>query len=163
MSGFDDIVRRSLTEFAAESLCSDWRGRREREAVSLYVFRHLLREVRPDSVLRDPAQITIEFPVPQVAESGKLQVCKDIVIWSEPAMSCWDDDGQPTVAPSVILEWKFGAVGTFAPDVEWLRSFSKAFPGFIGYAVTANRPGAGALLRCDRIAAGEVHPAWINL
>lgn len=60
--------------------------RREREAESLFVFGHLLREVDPGGFLRDPAQIGIEFPVPQLVagatgaitsrSSCKRQVCK---------------------------------------------------------------------------------------
>ncbi len=42
----DDVLRSALTSFAEEALASDWRGRREREAVSLFKFGHLLREVR---------------------------------------------------------------------------------------------------------------------
>ncbi len=171
MTELDDIIRRALSSFANESLDSDWRGRREREAVSLFVFGHLLPETRPDSVLHDPAQISIEFPVPQVevqqALSGRVgsksQVCKDIVIWPAAAMTCWDDADRATVAPAAILEWKFGVRSVFQPDVDWLQAFSTVYPSCIGYAVAANRPGGPFLVDCARVAKGKAQPDWLRL
>jgi len=64
MTQIDDIVRRALVSFATQDLNGSWTGRREREAVSLFVFGHLLREVDPTGFLCDPAQIGIEYPVP---------------------------------------------------------------------------------------------------
>ncbi len=165
----DDIIRRSLTSFAAEALASDWRGRREREAVSLFAFGHLLREVRAEGALYDPAQITIEFPVPQVTgrdgvpASTKSQVCKDLVIWSHPGMTCWDEAGKPTVPPAAILEWKFGLPTVYEPDVEWLQAFTKLYPETVGYAITANRPGGGLLLECVRVAEGVAEREWLRV
>ncbi len=128
MADLDNAIRQSLTEFASSSLSSDWQGRREREAISLFAFRHLLAQVRPGSALHDLAQITIECPVPQVAEHGKAQVCKDLVIWPRPAMTCWDSDGMPRVAPSAIVEWKFCIRHMSAYDIKWLQAFSRFLP-----------------------------------
>lgn len=165
----DVVVRRSLISFAHETLASDWRGRREREAVSLFAFRHLLREVRADGVLHDPAQITIEFPVPQVtgrsdaSAPAKSQVCKDLVIWSHPEMTCWDEAGKPTVPPAAILEWKFGVPTVYEPDIEWLQAFTKTYPETVGYAITANRPCGVFLLDCARVAEGVAEREWLRL
>lgn len=169
----DEIVRRSLVSFATESLSGGWTGRREREAVSLYVLGHLLREVRPDSVLHHAAQIGIEFPVPQVSRvaattisgrgGAKTQVCKDIVLWSRPGMTCWDEAGAPTVAPMAILEWKFGVEGAHEPDVAWLSAFAESNPGFVGYAVSANRPGSPFLVEAVRVVANSVERGWLRL
>lgn len=173
MTQLDNILHRTLLSFAAEALDGSWTGRREREAVSLFVFGHLLREVNPMGFLRDPAQIGIEFPVPQLdvvkvtAISGrtgsKLQVCKDVVIWSKPRMTCWDSKGCPTVAPSAILEWKFNAPAVYGPDVAWLQSFSATHSGFVGYAITANPPGGRFKLSCTRVEEGEIEPEWLFL
>lgn len=163
MSGFDHPVRSSLTEFANESLAGDWRGRREREAVSLYAFRHLLRRVRQGSALHDAAQITIEFPVPQVTPGGKKQVCKDIVLWPSPAMTCWDASGHPSVAPAAILEWKFGRTSVHEQDIRWLQAFTSTYTACTGYAILANRPGKQFLLRCDRVESGQVEQSWLVL
>lgn len=91
-------MQHSLSEFAAKSLGDPLRrGRREREAISLYVFRYLLREISPGRFLRDAAQIGIEYPVPQIVSheasraSGRLirktQVCKDVAIWAKPGVT----------------------------------------------------------------------------
>lgn len=162
----DDIIRRSLTSFAEEALAGDWRGRREREAVSLFAFGFLLREANAGGTLHDPAQITIEFPVPQVTErdgawaSTKSQVCKDLVIWPRPAMTCWDDEGKPSVPPAAILEWKFGVPTVHEPDVEWLQTFTARYPETTGYAIAANRPGSAFLIDCVTVANGVVEREW---
>lgn len=163
MANLENAIRQALMEFASTSLVSNWQGRREREAISLFAFRHLLAQIRPGSALYDPAQIAIEYPVPQVTEHGKAQVCKDLVIWARPAMTCWDSDGMPRVAPIAIFEWKFSVRRMSTYDIKWLQAFSRLYPGCVGYAVAANRPGAQFLLRCDRVEHGEVQPQWLNL
>ena len=172
MTGLDDIIRRALSSFAAEALDGSWNGRREREAVSLFVFGHLLRHVGPSSFLHDPTQIGIEVPVPQVVietnesnargSARKLQVCKDVVIWPRPRMTCWDSEGKATVAPAAILEWKFNFPYNYHPDLVWLKEFSIVYPGFIGYSVTANPPGRDFKLSCIRIADGDGE-VWLIL
>ena len=169
----DDIIRDSLVSFAKEALAGEWTGRREREAVSLYVFGFLLKQVRPVGILHDPAQIGIEFPVPQVpgtAETNgggrhreKSQVCKDLVIWPRPAMTCWDVAGNPTISPLAVLEWKFGIEKTSRHNLEWLKAFSKNRPEFTGFAISANRPGAAFLLRAVRVSKGEADFDWLTL
>jgi hypothetical protein len=69
----------------------------------------------------------------------------------EPAMTCWDVNGFPNIAPAAILEWKFGASKAHESDIEWLRQFTVKFPQTIGYAVTANRPGSNFLIDCIRV------------
>lgn len=159
-----------MVSFAQNTLAGSWRGRREREAVSQFAFGHLLQEVAADRFLSHPAQIAIEFPVPQVDAGDaqqdrvcKAQVCKDLVIWPEPGMTCWDAEGLPTVPPAAILEWKFGAAAVHEPDIEWLRMFTLRFPSTTGYAITANRPGAPFLLDCVRIERGAVVREWLRL
>lgn len=160
----DDVVRNSLTRFAEEVLAGSWRGRREREAVSLYAFGCLLKEVHPAGFLKHPAQISIECPVPQIADGPnvKRQVCKDLVLWPEPGMTCWDDDGLPTVPPASILEWKLGVCVSVA-NLGWLSGFAERYRDFIGYAVTANPPDRSFVLNCTRVASGTVERDWLLL
>lgn len=170
---FDNIIRDSLVSFAKEALAGDWPGRREREAVSLYAFGFLLKQVRPSGILHNPAQIGIEFPVPQVSGTAEMngrnrhrekpQVCKDLVIWPRPAMTCWDEAGNPTISPLAILEWKFGTETTSRNDLDWLTAFSKNRPEFTGFAISANRPGAAFLLRAVRVSQGEADFDWLTL
>lgn len=110
----DTIVAQSLQSLAHELSVGAWKGRREREVVSLFCFGHLLRHCRSASLLYDPAQLAIEVAVPQILGQrgltgkvrSKAQVCKDIVIWPQPRMTCWDNDGKATVYPLSVIEWK---------------------------------------------------------
>jgi hypothetical protein len=159
----DAVISRSLTGFVRDLAEGNWTGRREREMVSLFVFGHLLREVAPGGFIHDTTQIGIEVPVPQVARSAhsKMQVCKDVVIWPKPLMTCWDTDGNPTVGPAAILEWKLDEESR--RDIDWLQAFSKQHLHFIGYAVVA-RPRSGAfILSCARIENGRVAGNWLRL
>jgi len=78
-------------------------------------------------------------------------------------MTCWDAFGLATVAPSAILEWKFGASAICEPDVAWLKAFSVEHPGFIGYALTANTPSINFRLSCTRVTAGTAKSQWVHI
>jgi hypothetical protein len=160
----DELIRESLTAFAAD-LGDRWTGRREREAVSLFAFGYLLPRVRPDGFLRDPTQIGIEVPVPQLpadaSERRKNQVCKDLVLWPEPRMTCWGPEGTASVAPRAILEWKFNEPAVHPPDVQWLTAFSARYPGFVGYAVTADQQERNFRLSCTRVTGGKAESDWL--
>lgn len=123
----DDVVRASLTDMLSWIREARWRGR-EREAVSLYSFGFLQKHFNPGQLLHNPAQIGIEVAVPGVgSRNRKKQVCKDLVIWAEPAMNCWDALGSATQTPLAILEWKVSQRDTAGPsayDVDWLTRFS---------------------------------------
>ena len=170
INNLDEVIRSSLSSLVAGFSANNWTGRREREVVSLFCFGHLLRECRPDSFLHDAAQISIEVAVPQLAgqigrtgkSTSKDQVCKDVVIWPRPRMTCWDSDGKPTVRPISVIEWKHneGAISEY--DVDWLREFAAATEDFVGYAVSTNHGGPHRFrLSCTRIHCGEVQSGWL--
>jgi hypothetical protein len=164
----DVLVHSSLTTLA-EDLSAGWMGRREREVVSLFCFGHLLRHCRPGTFLHDPAQIAIEVAVPQISGQTSLtdkpisknQVCKDIVIWPGPRMTCWDSAGAPTVRPSSILEWKHNESDVSGYDVRWLEEFSASNDDFIGYAVCTNSIAQDFSLSCTRVHRHRVHSRWL--
>lgn len=147
----DAIVAQSLQSLARELSGGAWKGRREREVVSLFCFGHLLSHCRPASLLYDPAQLAIEVAVPQIPgqqgltgkPGNKTQVCKDIVIWPQPRMTCWDDHGKATVRPLSVTEWKHNEKAVSTYDMSWLCAFSSEHPEFIGDAVCTRHP-AGA-------------------
>jgi hypothetical protein len=62
-----------------------------------------------------------------------------------------------------ILEWKWGMDSVNLRDVEWLKSFSLAYPQFVGYAITANPPSGRFKLSCTRVEAGKVQPGFVYL
>ena len=170
MRDIDEIVQHTLSAFVEDIKASAWSGRREREAVSLYAFRHLASAVRVGSVLHDVAQIGIEVPVPQLAVGSpvhrmatkpKAQVCKDIVIWPEPAMTCWDNAGRPTVFPTAIMLWKTGAQPA-KRDIQWLQHYSVDRRNFVGYAIAMSGYARRIHLRCARVSNGEIEPTWLD-
>jgi hypothetical protein len=166
----DAIIRSALTSLIEDISAGDWTGRREREVVSLFCVGHLIQRVRPDTFLHDLRQISIEVPVPQVTgqvsrtgkPSSKTQVCKDVVIWPKPRMTCWDGNGKPTVRPTSIIEWKHNEGDVFAYDVDWLREFSMGSEDFVGYAVSTNQRDSHPFrLSCTRVYGGETQSQWL--
>lgn len=169
MSSPDESIRSALVAFADELLDGSWSGRREREAVSMFAFGPLLKQVEPGGFIENPMQIGLEFPVPQVTlpeEDGqgkKSQVCKDVVIWDDPRMTCWDSQDLPTIAPAAILEWKFSSNRVWERDVNWLKAFTNEFPDCVGYAVTGNQPRSSFTLSCTKVADGQAQPEWVHI
>jgi hypothetical protein len=161
----DGIIRQSLASLGQELLGGRWKGRREREVVSLYCFGHLLPCCGSGTILHNPTQIAIEVAVPQI-EAGprhKDQVCKDIVLWPRERMVTWDDAGVASVSPISIIEWKHHKRRVSERDVEWLSSFSEGKPMFVGYAVCSNYPAEGFTLSCTRVALGVRQDRWFHL
>ena len=149
----DEIIVQSLTSLADELSQDHWRGRREREVVSLFCFGHLLRHCAVGSVLYDPAQISIEVAVPQIRGQARLtkratskaQVCKDIVLWPRPRMVAWDDARKATVHPMSVVEWKHNERIVSDYDVKWLRQFSsenRTFALAMPFVLTAPPKGS---------------------
>lgn len=174
MSGLDDLeaaVRASLESLADELKAGEWRGRREREVVSLFCLGHLIRRCRPGSALFDPAQISIEVAVPQIdgqreltgRSHSKSQVCKDIVIWARPRMVAWDGEGVASVPPMSVIEWKHNESRVSEYDMSWLREFSALHSDFVGYAVCTNNPARSFTLSCTRIANGRAYERWLHI
>lgn len=103
-ASLDRVLRGFLHRFTDEIFKRGWRGR-EREAISLYAFGYLARN--RSGLLRHPGQIGIEVAIPQLpGRSRKRQVCKDLVIWPRPMMTCWDKAGAPVVHPLAVVQWK---------------------------------------------------------
>src|SRR5437879_4179613 len=159
-----------MSSLVQDLSANDWTGRREREVVSLFCFGHLLGKCTRDRFLHDVTQISIEVAVPQVTgqigrtgkTTSKDQVCKDIVIWPRPRMTCWDSEGKPTIRPTSIIEWKHNEGVLSGYDVDWLREFSGGTGNFVGYAVSTNygRPH-NFRLSCTRIYDGEAQSEWL--
>jgi hypothetical protein len=143
----DAIIKKSLQYFLEGINTKKWIGR-ENEAVNLFVFSYLVKEIKPNSILFDSGQIGIEVAVPQINSTDernkqKTQVRKDLVIWGKPFMTCWDEKKNPTNCPISILEWKFMGFREkqknrkkgFEKDIKWLKDFSRDKVDFVGYAI----------------------------
>lgn len=169
LTEIDRVMRDSLLAFSADVSEAGWSGRREREAVSLFVLRHLAGAVRPGTFLNDVAQIGIEVPVPQLPKGNhihsgkrpKAQVCKDIVVWSKPAMTCWDESGEPTVYPAVIIEWKSARFPN-ERDIRWLSEYATGRLDFVGFAVATSGYGVDLVVRCARVSTDGVTREWFD-
>jgi len=157
------VIRQSLSEFVGDIFESGWFGR-EREAISLYTFGYLLRYCNKNNFLKDAKQIGIEVAVPQLSvPNAKTDVCKDLVIWPKPAMTCWNNLRQHVNYPSAILEWKTNTTVISKRDVEWLSAFSQLAPNFVGYAVSLDLKHRNFRLSCARIYQRKIIYDWLLL
>lgn len=167
----DEIMRQSLNALSEEISGSGWNGHREREVVSLFCFGHLVGHCVSGAVLYDPAQISMEVPVPQIrgqtgltkAATSKDQVCKDIVLWPRPRMVTWDNERKASVSPLSVVEWKHNSGRVSDYDVRWLREFSTQTSDFVGYAVCTNRPARRFALSCTRVTGGQIAERWLHI
>lgn len=161
-TSLESLLRESLLEFAQTVSATNWYGR-EREAVSLFAFGFLGPRCRWGSPLTSPTQIGLEVAVPQLQEPGRKElVCKDLVIWPEPAFTCWDESRQPSRRPLAILEWKIGGPEASADDVDWLRRFSSGSETFRGIAVAMVPDGERTTLNASLVVGGKVEPEWLR-
>jgi|SRR5262245_49962615 len=167
------VIRESLSSFAVESAPP---FARERELVSTFVFAHLLRHVRVDGPIASPGQIGIEVAVPQrrkpEARRRDPDVCKDVVIWAAPGMTCWNQAGRPALFPAGILEWKSlnqkdSAASArrklereYPADCDWLRWFVSASPGSQGFAVLVDSRWATRRVRVARFSTDREEADW---
>ena len=166
MRVLDNIIRDSLTEFTEYVFQTNWYGR-ERETISFYTLGFLQKYCEPSTIFRKSTQISIEAAVPQLREPGrKSQVCKDLVIWPEPGMTCWNDKRQPVNYPIVIIEWKTDRASISKYDVNWLKKYScmpEVSDRFIGYAVSFDLDYKKFRLSCTRVHQGSVISEWLVL
>ena len=163
MADLDNDIRASLASFVDDVFTNNWRGR-EREAISVYAFGHLVPRCGDGRLLRSPTQIGIEVAVPQIpGGSAKRQVCKDLVLWSEPGQTCWDAAGHPTIYPMAIMEWKANRGSISLDDIGWLESYSKRRPSFVGFATCLDLKAREFRLACARVESGHANRDWLRL
>jgi hypothetical protein len=168
MSNVDEFVTAAATEFVQDVFAEPyWRGR-EHEAVSHFAL-FLQRQCREQRVLHNPAQIVIGGCVPGVPElNPKGRVNKDMVLWPQPRMSCWNADWIVANIPMAVLEWKVFRLPKLTPkmsayDLHWLQHFSRHRPDFVGYAVALDLRARKWRLRVDRVQNGSTHEEWLRL
>jgi hypothetical protein len=163
MSAIDVPIKKSLEEFVEDIFTKSWWGK-EREAVSLYTLGYLVKQCSADSVLFDPAQIGIEVKVPKPNSFGsKKEVCKDIVIWPEPGMNCWNEKRESIQEPLAVMEWKVNESRVSEYDLEWLCAFSDNRPNFTGYALCLNLNKPESRLHCIRVQNQKKELDWLRL
>ena len=162
IDALDMLIRDSLLDLANFVARTSWHGR-EREAVSLFAFGFLLPRCQPAGPLREPTQIGLDVAVAQIPGPGrKTHVCKDLVIWPEPAGTCWDTSGNPTKIPLAILEWKARTDLMCDYDETWLRDYTANALELCGYAVSINPGGPKTTLSVSRVNAGVIQRNWLR-
>ena len=92
----------------------------------------------------------------------KAIVCKDLVVWPEPAGNCWDESGAATRKPLAVLEWKARTDTLSRYDEEWLLDFSNYAPSFLGVAISIDPRGAATTLIASRTRGGALTPDWVR-
>ena len=179
ITSLDSLIKSALMSFVRD-LHHYRRRRREHEIVNLFVFGHLIPKSRGSSVIKHLTQIGIGAAVPQLerlwGRRRKSDVCKDIVIWPEHGMTCWDTDGEPKHFPLSVLEWtslneheRGGSLPKkkrekYAEDLKWLRDMScwtaRRKLSFVGYRVFVDQKISPIEVSVDRIYKGKAILDW---
>ena len=177
VAAVDLAVSTALETFFEDLHDQPWHGR-ERELVSLFAFGHLVPAATPPHGPFAPSQLGIEVAVPQLKTVGgrrtKPDVCKDLVVWSQPRSTCWKEPGDNSRYPLAVLEWKsLNNVGRrerrsqklreHEGDLAWLSATSRLVSPFIGYAILVDLAGPGISLQCSRVESGLVVSQWLSL
>src|ERR1039457_5442821 len=137
-SGIDSIITTCVRQLVADPHVRGWCGK-EHNWVSYFTHRYLINQCRPDSILRELAQIAIEVGVAQPPEYARPTVNRDLVVWAEPGSTCWNDQWSPSCHPLAIVEWKVHRPGHRNADVIkerlWLRQYCAWQHDVIAYAI----------------------------
>jgi hypothetical protein len=150
----DLLIENSLGALATDEHARNWNAK-ENDWVSYFTFRYLLQHCRSDGVIRHPAQIAIEVGVGQPKSYGAAKaVRRDIVIWPEEGMTCWDKSWEPVRHPLAIIEWKVHRVGRKNRLVErerqWLRSYCREHLTIVCYAIEVDGTTDSRPITCSR-------------
>lgn len=169
LAQIDSVIRDSLIAFVDDVFRSAWKGR-EREAISLYAFGYLQTYATNSGVLNDATQIGIEVTVPSDRSlNPKGRVCKDLVLWRAPRMTCWNADWEAVNYPLAIMEWKAFRLPTSKPhvsqsDVDWLRQYSvHCLSAFVGYAVGLDLLQRQFRISVTRVERGHAQEQWLEV
>jgi hypothetical protein len=132
----DALIRDALKEFIEDLGTCRWRGK-EHDCVNRFAHGFLLPRCVPSCFLHHPTQICIEVGVaqpPGIGSGGAAR--KDLVIWAEPWMSCWNEKWEPVNCPVVVMEWKVALPGKKLRfnrhDRQWLKGFAETNSGAVG-------------------------------
>jgi len=160
----DNLVRESLVALAADVHVRRWRAK-ERNWVNYYAHRHLLSRSAQGTPFFDPAQIGIEVAVPQPPDRPKSTAPKDLVIWSMPGATCWDEDWTPCSQPMVVTEWKVHRPGKrnreVASERYWLAKYCSWQPSVLGFAIEIDLDCPDPILICSRYSGATEQPQWL--
>jgi hypothetical protein len=166
----DRLISDALSDLALDPLVSHWKAK-EKEWVSYFAFKHLIRHCRPGSLFFSPAQLVIEGAVPRPQSVGfRNTVRRDLLIWPNEGMTCWEEseDGRwkAECHPLAVLEWKVHRLGHPNPLVEkernWLKEYCGTFP-VAGYAIEVRLDRDPKTISCFRFFGKRSNEPWLEL
>jgi hypothetical protein len=162
----DGLVRDALEAFIEDFTHARWWGK-EHDCVNRFVHGFLVAEGLASGVLAHPTQVGIEVGVAQPKGFSQPAARKDVVIWPEPWMSCWNESFEPVHKPIAVLEWKLvrtrGPLKCHVHDRAWLGAFAEDQPEAVGYAVTLNRDrGQAERISVVRFSGHSVDENWLR-
>jgi len=166
VSQIDSLIRRALKDFVNDLGDCKWFGK-EHDYVNRFAHGYLVPRCSPrSSFLRHPTQIGIEVAVRQNLFTAPA-ARKDLVLWPQPWMSCWNRHRRPVHWPTAVMEWKI--VLTKRPlrinthDQKWLGDFAQS-PYRVGFSVTLNRSESPTeRILVSRFHRGRVIDEWLRL
>ncbi len=162
----ESLIRNSLEEFAAHLNAVPWVGK-EHDCVNRFAHGFLIPRCQAGTALNHPTQVGIEVPVAQPPGVGvKAAARKDLVVWPQAWMSCYDTKWRPIHHPLVVMEWKttrdgFRFDGT-EHDHSWLSAFTSWRPETLGLSVVVSvGEQQQSRLRATRFLRGEALTEWL--
>jgi hypothetical protein len=161
----DSLIQEALRALAADPHIKQWQAK-EHNWVSYFAMRHVLEHCEPGGVLSHPAQIGIEVGVPQPPGYKSATTRRDLVIWPNVGMTCWNDSWMASCHPLAIVEWKVhrpGRKNRFVDDERnWLRSYCVWQPTVVAYAVEVDGAANPIRMTCSRFVGREERSDWLK-
>ena len=172
-SELDQLIQDALKALAQDHHVAQWKAK-ETNWVSYFAFKYLVPRCRPGTTLSHTAQIGVEVPVPQLSKFGRRAVPfdrrtvrKDIVIWSIPGGTCWDDKWSASIHPLAILEWKVHRPPRKNPLVsqerEWLREYCMMNTSVLAYAIEVDGIRCPRAITCARFLGEAEDEKWFEI
>jgi hypothetical protein len=163
----DRLVRAALQAFTEDFTQARWWGK-EHDCVNRFVHGFLIPQGIESGIFTHPTQVGIEVGVAQPKRLDRPAARKDVVVWPEPWMSCWNESFEPVNQPIAVLEWKLvrrrNSLECHKHDREWLSAFAAEHTGFVGYAVTLNRDrGQTERIAVSRFSGRSEDPMWLRM
>jgi len=161
MSPLHELLVDAFQDFEAWLLATAWRGK-ENDCVNLFAHKFLFCRIDPNGPIYDPTQVGIEIGVPQPPGIGiKKGVRKDLVIWSAPNSTTFDEKWNPTRFPIAIIEWKARKKRTNLPlifpyDLTWIKAYSQLDADYHGYCATVDFTSTDRRIHTVALRSGEV-------
>ena len=167
LTALDTIIREALGTYVEDVFGRALLGK-EHDHVNLFAFGHLLPRCSSSGPLRDPTQVGLGVGMAQPPEVGENSAArKDLVIWPEPRMTCWDQRWRPVRHPMALLEWKVrrrgGSFHGRNHDRAWVSAYARWRPGFVGYSVAVDFEEQRFRLWVERFSGAEAVAPWLRL